>query len=178
MNHDISDEDKTLFRNSQKQTRRLKPNDKAIFYKSKNLTRQVTKSEPMVTASSHYLIDVEKVNGTTPISFQRSGVQPRTLRQLRQGKLLPTKTLDLHGLTVIEAENQLIIFLAHCNEHNIRVISIIHGKGYNSKQPFPPLKNLVNQFLRCHHNILAFTSAPFNGSGTGAVHVLLKRNRD
>ena len=87
MNHGISDEDKTLFRNSQKQTRRLKPDDKVIFYKPKTLAKNFTKPAPDISSPSNYSVDVAKVNGTTPISFQRSGIQPRTLRQLRQGKL-------------------------------------------------------------------------------------------
>lgn len=175
MDHDISDEDKVLFRHSQKQTRRLKSNNKVVLHKP--ITRTKSIAEPILTASP--LLDqsvvVTKVRGETLLSFQRSGVQPRMLRQLRQGKLPPVKTLDLHGLTVIEAESQLMVFLDHCNKQNIRIINIIHGKGYHSKQLFPPLKNLVNQFLRRHPSVLAFTSAPFNGSG--AVYVLLKRHR-
>ena len=176
MHYTISDEDKVLFRDSQKQTRRLKSNDKVILHRPKKPSQQLAKPALMFSPTINYSTDIAKVNGTTPLSFQRTGVQPRTLRRLRQGKLLPVKTLDLHGLTVIEAENQLLVFLDHCIKQNIRIINIIHGKGHNSKQLLPPLKNLVNQFLRCHRSVLAFTSTPFDSSGAGAVHVLLKRN--
>ncbi len=178
MNYKISDADKVLFRNSQRQTRRLKTNNKVVWHKPRTLDKQVVESTHMICPAADHSFDVAKVSGTTALTFQHSGVQPRMLRQLRQGKLPPEKTLDLHGLTIIEAEDRLIDFLNHCSKQRIRIISIVHGKGNNSKQPFPPLKNFVNQFLRRHRSVLAFTSAPLRGGGgTGAVYVLLKRNR-
>jgi len=175
MGKDISDKEKELFRNSQQQTRRLKATDKVVHQKPKVKAKRISQPEFKDIPITEQPSDVEQVSSETFLSFQRSGVQPRTLRQLRQGKLLPTATLDLHGLTVLAAQEALMTFLAASLNNGRRVVRLIHGKGHTSKQQYPPLKNAVNQFLRQQPMVLAFSSAPVADCGNGAVYVLLKR---
>ena len=175
MSNDITDEEKKLFRQSQQSTTRLKPYGKVIHQQEKILPRITQNNEPSDATELDIKLDVAKVSSETPLQFHRSGVQPRTIRQLRQGKLLPEATLDLHGATIIEAEALLDKFLKTALLRKKRVIHIIHGKGHTSKQQFPPLKNAVNAFLQRHPKVLAFSSTPISDGGTGAVYVLLKK---
>jgi DNA-nicking Smr family endonuclease len=108
------------------------------------------------------------------LSFARSGVQPATLKKLRQGRLEVEEDIDLHGMTVDAARTYLRDFLSECEATGTRVIRIVHGKGYRS-QGAPVIKGMVNRWLRELPMVLAFHSAIPAEGGTGAVVVLLKK---
>ena len=109
--------------------------------------------------------------------FVRPGVQNRLFQELRRGRIPPESMIDLHGLRVVEARPVLAQFLAHARKHRLRVIQIVHGKGFGSQSRQPILKQKVNQWLRQRPEVLAFCSAPRFDGGTGATYVLLSRKR-
>jgi len=108
------------------------------------------------------------------LDFARPGVQQRLMHDLRRGYLEIGGELDLHGLTVRYARDELNRFLAACRERDVRVARIIHGKGYGSEGRQPILKQKLNLWLRQREDVLAFTSAPRHDGGTGAAYVLLR----
>ncbi|MEJ2395822.1 MAG: Smr/MutS family protein [Candidatus Thiodiazotropha sp.] len=108
------------------------------------------------------------------LDFVRPGVQQRLMHDLRRGYLEIGAELDLHGLTVRYARDDLNRFLATCHERGVRVARIIHGKGYRSEGRQPVLKQKLNLWLRQREDVLAFTSAPRHDGGTGAAYVLLR----
>jgi DNA-nicking Smr family endonuclease len=85
--------------------------------------------------------------------------------------------LDLHGLTVVEARELLIMFLNECRRHDARCVRIIHGKGLRSKNREPVLRNKVASWLMQRDEVLAFCQARRADGGSGAVVVLLKAAR-
>ena len=107
--------------------------------------------------------------------FKRPGIQLRVMEKLRRGQFTIEKELDLHGMTVTEAQVTLKRFLTHCQQHNNRCAKIIHGKGHGSKDRKPVIKNKLNQWLQKNNAILAFCSARPVDGGTGAIYVLIKR---
>jgi DNA-nicking Smr family endonuclease len=109
--------------------------------------------------------------------FARPGIQNRLMHDLRRGYLEIGAELDLHGLTVRYAREDLNEFLAQCHQRRIRCVRIIHGKGYGSEGRQPILKHKLNIWLRQRDDVLAFTSATRRDGGTGAAYVLL-RNPD
>lgn len=131
---------------------------------------------PAVTGDTpeQQLVDLPIETGDI-LEFMRPGVQNRLFQELRRGRLPPEEMLDLHGLRVAEARRLLARFLSHAGHQRLRVIQIIHGKGYGSEQSQPVLKQKVNQWLRQYEQVLAFCSAPRFDGGTGAVYVLLSR---
>ena len=108
------------------------------------------------------------------LEFARPGVQQRLMHDLRRGYLEIGAELDLHGLTVRYAREDLNRFLAACHERGVRVARIIHGKGYGSEARQPVLKQKLNLWLRQRDDVLAFCSAPRHDGGTGAAYVLLR----
>jgi len=100
-------------------------------------------------------------------------VSAHILKQLRHGHYRVDFELDLHGLTVLQAEQQLAAFLAEALLHNCRVLRIVHGKGLRSGNRGPVLKRLVNDYLRRVSAVLAFASAREVDGGVGASLVLL-----
>lgn len=108
------------------------------------------------------------------LAFQRPGVRTQVVRRLRRGLIPIEAELDLHGLTQSHARDQLAGFLAASRDAGRRCVRVIHGKGYRSGARGPVLKVAVDQWLRRHHDVMAFTSAKLIDGGSGAVYVLLR----
>lgn len=116
---------------------------------------------------------LEPVKSEDFLTFSRSGLQHKVLRQFRQGQYPTQAILDLHGKTVIEARESLAEFLLQCQQNGLRHALIIHGKGRHSDAPI--LKNKLNNWLRQTEQVLAFCTAQPKHGGHGALYVLLRR---
>jgi DNA-nicking Smr family endonuclease len=114
------------------------------------------------------------ISGGDALSFQRAGVRTQVVRRLRRGLIPIEGELDLHGLSQAAARYQLAEFLTYSRSTGRRCVRIIHGKGYRSGARGPVLKTAVDQWLRRHPGVMAFTSARALDGGTGAVYVLLR----
>ncbi len=172
----LSDDDSQLFRSAVGQIRQLRHNKvepatikpKPLPAKTLEERQQVIKDmlsdeyEPPETNASDYLL------------FVRPGLQHKTVRKLKRGQFTVEAELDLHGMTVSMARQQLALFLADCKTNHRRCIRIIHGKGRGSRAQGPILKDRVNRWLPLRQEVLAFCSTIPAHGGTGAVYVLLK----
>jgi DNA-nicking Smr family endonuclease len=109
--------------------------------------------------------------------FARPGIQKRLMHDLRRGYLEIGAELDLHGLTVRYAREELNHFIQECHRRQVRCARIIHGKGFRSEDQQPVLKQKLNLWLRQRDDVLPFTAATRWGGGTGAAYVLLRNPR-
>lgn len=109
------------------------------------------------------------------LSYRRDEIPPRVLKKLARGEYAAQEELDLHGLPAQAAEALLREFLRDCRAHGLGCVRIVHGKGRNSEERLPVLKNLVDRVLRQRADVLAFHSPPAAQGGTGAVLVLLEK---
>jgi len=109
------------------------------------------------------------------LAYRRDGIPPQVLRRLARGEYAAQEELDLHGLPARDAESLLREFLRDCRAHGVGCVRIVHGKGRNSEERLPVVKNLVDRVLRQRADVLAFHSPPPAQGGTGAVLVLLER---
>lgn len=107
------------------------------------------------------------------LGYRRDEVPPLALKRLARGEYAAQEELDLHGLPARDAESLLREFLRDCRAHGVGCVRIVHGKGRNSEERLPVLKNLVDRVLRHRADVLAFHSPPPAQGGTGAVLVLL-----
>ena len=120
--------------------------------------------------------DIEsRVESGEVLRFLRPGIQETVLTKLRRGHFPIEATLDLHGLTAAEANNQLHRFVLHSEGLGRAAVRIVHGKGHGSKGQQPILKAKINQWLREFTAVLAFCSSHPRDGGTGAVDVLLRK---
>jgi DNA-nicking Smr family endonuclease len=107
-----------------------------------------------------------------------AGLDPNLVRRLRAGDFAYQAYLDLHGMTAEEARVSLDRFLARAHRNGQRCVLIVHGRGLNSKDQIPVLKNRVTTWLTrgaWARLVLAFTSARACDGGVGALYVLLRR---
>ncbi len=106
------------------------------------------------------------------------GIDKRLLRKLRAGDYAVQAHLDLHGYTSDEARVEVEKFLVAARNDGRRCVLIIHGRGHNSKEGIPVLKERLKVWLtrgRIGHGVLAFCTARPTDGGAGAVYVLLRR---
>jgi DNA-nicking Smr family endonuclease len=110
--------------------------------------------------------------------FARNGVQQKVMAKLKKGQFPVESQIDLHGSTVNEAGARLqhAINIAVANKQ--RCVLVVHGRGKGSFDNKPVIKTHANQWLRNSTDVLAFCSAQPHHGGTGAVYVLLKRQRE
>lgn len=170
-------DDDDLFRQAMRGVAPLKPDNR--------IRRKPAPKKPPSRRDDHGEPDLSGFTDNTfeqtcpeRLYFERpGGAQKSVLKKLRAGELPIDSTLDLHGLTVDQAREQLIDFIEECRQFDYRHVIIIHGKGFRS-QSKPVIKPMVNRWLRQSDQVLAFCSAQPKDGGTGAVYVLLRRSSD
>lgn len=168
-------DDSALFRSSVGQVRPINTN--TVVLKPDKKPRPVPTFKPLEQVDplqNAVASELETLFQEDKVGFIAPGLQKNVLKKLRKGYYGLDATIDLHGLTSREAQQQLLRFLHFCVEDGCRCVQIIHGKGYNSPDNQPVLKNDINLWLRQHQDVLAFCSTPPKAGGTGALYVLLK----
>lgn len=168
--HELNEEDKTIFRQAMRGVKPLK----SAPAKRPKLPGPRLKKRPIETEEINIFpfSDYEKlppVDSEENLQYSRSGVDNKKLRKLRQGQYNVGAILDLHGFTIAEAKIALSDFLRRCQQNDITVALISHGKGRFKDKPV--LKNKLNLWLRQIEQVLAFCSVHHGG----ALHILLKK---
>ncbi len=106
------------------------------------------------------------------------GLDRRLLYRLRRGDFAVQAHVDLHGLNREEARLRVETFVHDSKLNGRRCILIVHGRGLNSKDQIPVLKDAVRMWLqrgRIAKSVLCFATARPTDGGAGAVYVLLRR---
>ena len=177
----FSDDDLDLFRQAVKGTRPIKhqqadvskpPRDRANIAASRQRAT-VRQNEVVVDGlSDQFVIDVDPEQ---ELAWASNGVQDSQLRKLKQAHIPFDGSIDLHGLTIERAREQLWAFLAEAVKQEIRCVRVTHGKARRLDGRKPMMKSHVNTWLRQHDSVLAFASCIPRHGGTGSVYVLLRR---
>ena len=109
--------------------------------------------------------------------------------QLRKKKIEKkiSKTIDLHGLSLENANKVIEEFIKECFEKGINKIVIITGKGLRSQNNDNPyvskdlsiLKNSVPEYIKSKVNLMRMIKeikeADIKDGGQGAFYILLKK---
>ena len=120
------------------------------------------------------------------LTYSRPGLDKASLRRLNHGHLRPSITIDLHGYDIDRARDLVWRALREAQKHNDRCVLIVHGKagtGYRDDKGdlqdtgTALIKSHVNHWLQQVDEVLAFCSAQPRDGGTGAVYVLLKKQK-
>ena len=163
----INECDKSLFRSAVNQQIPIdKDGDKEEAYNNKKNWKK--------PFEDYSYLPKPNLSATDSVSHSQSGVSPKILKKMKQGRIDHAPCIDLHGQKIEEACQSLSKFIHYHGD--ARFIKIIHGKGYNSDQNLSILKSQVVHYLKQHPQVLAFCSCPQKMGGTGAVFVYLKDN--
>jgi len=105
----------------------------------------------------------------------------------KDNKFQITKSLDLHGFTLDEANKKVESFLINCFNQKILKVIIVTGKGLHSQNDKDPyiskefgiLKNSVPDFIKNNLNLMSkiksISDAEISDGGSGAFYVFLKK---
>ena len=97
------------------------------------------------------------------------------------------KTIDLHGLSLENANRTIDEFINKCFKINVSKITVITGKGLRSKNINNPyvskdlsiLKNSVPQFIKSNSDLMkkikSIKEAKTEDGGSGAIDIFLKK---
>ena len=100
------------------------------------------------------------------------------------------KTIDLHGLSLQNANNIIEEFIIQCFKKNVNKITVITGKGLRSKSIENPyvskdlsiLKHSVPNFIKSKTNLMKIINkieeANIEDGGEGAFYIFLKKFKE
>ncbi|MDC3116981.1 Smr/MutS family protein [Candidatus Pelagibacter sp.] len=107
--------------------------------------------------------------------------------EIKENKLNITKSLDLHGFTLDEANKKVESFIIDCFDQKVSKVIIVTGKGLHSQNDKDPyisekfgiLKNSVPDFIKNNPSLMTkiknITVAEVSDGGSGALYVFLKK---
>ena len=87
----------------------------------------------------------------------------------------PQDSLDLHGLTRERALQSIKKFIFEAKKNNLKVVLVIHGKGFRSENKIAVLKDLVEYYIATEgkYYIKHSVEAPARLGGSGAKLIYL-----
>jgi len=109
------------------------------------------------------------------IAWVRPHTRKDIIQKLHRGDYSVQDTIDLHGMTLIEAEEALSFFFRQAIQKRFFCVKVIHGRGLRSPQG-PVLKEALKRLLHRSFSkwILAYATARYNDGGLGATYIILK----
>ena len=107
------------------------------------------------------------------------GLDRRTEERLRRGEMAIEGRLDLHGHSQDEAHRALVGFVERAWRAERRTLLVVTGKGRRDAGE-GILQSAVPRWLNAaplRARVLAFARARPKDGGTGALYILLRRQR-
>ena len=107
----------------------------------------------------------------------------------QEKKILKTKSIDLHGYTLDEANKKIEEFINKSFSENVNKLIIVTGKGLHSENEKNPyiskdlgiLKYSVPEFITNNKDLISkineITDAKVEDGGAGAFYIYLKKNK-
>ncbi len=95
--------------------------------------------------------------------------------RLHQGNFSVQDYIDLHSMTLVEAEEALFLFFQEAVKKRLFCVKVIHGRGLRSPKG-PVLKEAVIKWLHGQFGkwVLAYSSAKARDGGLGATYIMLR----
>ena len=112
---------------------------------------------------------------------------PNKDSERKESKSYITKSLDLHGYTLDEANKKVESFIIDCFNQKVSKVIIVTGKGLHSQNEKDPyiskkfgiLKNSVPDFIKNNPSLMtkikSIANAEIADGGDGAFYVFLKK---
>lgn len=96
-------------------------------------------------------------------------------RKLHEGCFAVQDCIDLHGMTLGEAEEALHLFFREAIRKRLSCIKVIHGRGLRSPHG-PVLKEALRKWLHGSFRkwVLAYATAKNCDGGLGATYIMLR----
>lgn len=170
MKNRLSAAERALFTTEISNVKKIKQD--TVAHPPSRKTRQTiaeTKQQQQIEQAAFYFSDVYQPNlQEDPIRYSHPDADPYEIKKLKRGFYDPDLFLDLHGLTQLEAKQEIAALLATCIREHLYCGCIMYGHGKNI------LKKQTPMWLAQHPNILCFHQAPKEFGGSAALLFLIK----
>lgn len=137
------------------------------------------KTAPVALAEVRF-VEVDLEGCAQPaVALSALGLEPGRLHALREGRIRPQATLDLHGFSATDGARAATQFIARVVAAGHVCALIIVGRGRRSMGE-PVLREVVPPTLTQSESapaVLAICSAHARDGGPGALYVLLRKRR-
>ena len=173
----INKQDQNLFKHAMDDVTPLSKGKKLTNKPKPNKLKARAPQEDEISSNLHPNDFLEPIDGDAYLSHKHSSLSERLFKQLKRGQMTIEDELDLHGLTIDQSSVQVSEFLSVCRENQTRVARIIHGKGNIVLSSKAKLKTQLNAWLASQDFVLAFCSCLPKHGGTGAIYVLLRKQK-
>ena len=152
-----------------------------------NAGAEGTAVKPATPARPPVTVEIVKTRAPATSRGRLPGLDKRSALRLQRGQLPIEGRLDLHGMTQSEAYRTLDIFLTRAVRDEKRCVLVITGKG-TARQDEGVMPDRSAGILRAmvpgwlgdatnRERVLAHQPAQPKDGGSGALYVLLKRQR-
>lgn len=142
----------------------LSEEDQALFRQLMAGTRQL-KQDTIVHRPQRKKISEVPVKR---LIQEQADVSHFEAKKLRRGDYSPELFLDLHGLTQLQAKQELGALIAACRREHVFCACVMHGHGKHILKQQTPL------WLAQHPHVMAFHQAPKEYGGDAALLVLIE----
>ena len=167
----LSADDQNLFRDLMSGTKKL-TQDTIVHRPIRKKVQEVPVKRLLQEQAdaSHYFSDEFQPRLATegPTRYVREDVSHFELKKIRRGDYSPELFLDLHGLTQMQAKQELGALIAACRREHVFCACVMHGHGKHVLKQQTPL------WLAQHPHIMAFHQAPKEYGGDAALLVLIE----
>lgn len=116
----------------------------------------------------------DRLEGGEDPTYLYPGVSGQVLRDLRRGRWVVQREIDLHGHKRDAAREALANFLCQSLEQGLRCIRVVTGQGLRSPGQVAILRVLTRNWLAQCTEVLAYCVAKPGDGGKGALIVLLR----
>jgi DNA-nicking Smr family endonuclease len=146
-----------------------------IVKSAKSLKRMAPANVSLRSTVTVTKIATSKQSGPIDLRHgEKAGIDGGTQRRLFRGEVPVDTRLDLHGMRAAQAQNQLVQFIESAAYEGWRCVLVITGKGSGVLHGHVP-NWLKRPPLSLY--VLALAEARPKDGGSGALYVLLRRNR-
>ncbi len=167
----LSEEDQALFRQLMTGTRKITQDTivhrRCVKKSAKYRSSVFCRSRP-ITATIFQMNFSRCSNTQGAVKYVREDVSHFELKKLRRGDYSPELFLDLHGLTQMQAKQELGALIAACRREHVFCACVMHGHGKHILKQQTPL------WLAQHPHVMAFHQAPKEYGGDAALLVLIE----
>ena len=157
------------------------------FKKLKEETEKFLRKTPKEEDKKEHNIDKEKkgVKFIKKTTINQPQEDKETLKKIKKGKIKINKKIDLHGLTVAEAQKRFNEEIDYCYNNSKRLIIFITGKGAinrstknnQNKLYFGKIRSQIRNWVFSNLNkekILLFSEASPAHGGAGSFYIYLR----
>ena len=170
--------DQEIFSEAMADVREIKEFREIPFQKSPRNRPRVVQGDNSVEVLRQIVEGKEKIRLSDTGEYMEwtcPSLRGNISRRLHEGCFAVQDCIDLHGMTVGEAEEALNVFFIGAIRKRLSCIKVIHGRGLRSPRG-PVLKEALSKWLHGSFRkwVLAYATAKDCDGGLGATYIILR----